>query len=132
MTTWITDENGNRASIEYWGSKEKAREALATLDSLEALAAVKAGEHDVKIDPTDNSTRAERAFRAIWPAYDDADPKTAVRDVLADLRHLCDLMGWDMATIDREAHDAYQYDLLDADGTARNETLQGRISALGG
>ncbi len=31
MTTWITDENGNRASVEFWGSEEKARESLATL-----------------------------------------------------------------------------------------------------
>lgn len=30
--TWITDENGNRASVEVWGSEEKARAALATLN----------------------------------------------------------------------------------------------------
>ncbi len=28
---WITDDNGNRASVEYWGTEEKARESLATL-----------------------------------------------------------------------------------------------------
>ena len=28
--TWISDENGNRCSVEYWGSEEKAREALAS------------------------------------------------------------------------------------------------------
>ena len=31
MTTWITDDNGNRASIEYWGSEEAAKASLATL-----------------------------------------------------------------------------------------------------
>ena len=31
MTTWITDDRGNRCSVEYWGSEEAAREALATL-----------------------------------------------------------------------------------------------------
>ena len=31
MTTWITDEKGNRASVEYFGSEEAARAALSTL-----------------------------------------------------------------------------------------------------
>ena len=31
MRTWITDENGNRASVEYWGSEEAARKSLETL-----------------------------------------------------------------------------------------------------
>ena len=30
MTTWISDESGNRASVEYWGSEQAARAALAT------------------------------------------------------------------------------------------------------
>lgn len=29
--TWITDANGNRASVERWGSEEAARQSLATL-----------------------------------------------------------------------------------------------------
>ncbi len=33
--TWITDENGNRCSVEYWGTEEKAREALASLKNCE-------------------------------------------------------------------------------------------------
>ncbi len=31
MTTWIEGENGNRASVERWGSEEKARESLKNL-----------------------------------------------------------------------------------------------------
>ena len=31
QNTWITDENGNRASVEYWGSEEAARKSLANL-----------------------------------------------------------------------------------------------------
>ena len=31
MTTWITDDNGNRASVEYFGTRAKAEAALATL-----------------------------------------------------------------------------------------------------
>jgi len=28
--TWITDENGNRCSVERWGSEAEARRVLAT------------------------------------------------------------------------------------------------------
>lgn len=31
MTTWITDAKGNKCSVEYFGSEDKAREALASL-----------------------------------------------------------------------------------------------------
>ena len=30
--TWVADENGNRASVERWGSEEAARASLKTLD----------------------------------------------------------------------------------------------------
>ena len=29
--TWITDDKANRCSVEYWGSEDKARNALASL-----------------------------------------------------------------------------------------------------
>jgi hypothetical protein len=31
MATWIEDKNGNKCSVEYWGSKEKAQAALDSL-----------------------------------------------------------------------------------------------------
>lgn len=31
MTSWITDENGNRASVAEWGSEDAARASLSTL-----------------------------------------------------------------------------------------------------
>lgn len=31
------------------------------------------------------------------------DTETAIQDLLTDLRHLCDLQGWDFDTIDRRA-----------------------------
>jgi len=31
--TWITDANGNRCSVEYWGSEAEARKRLATLEN---------------------------------------------------------------------------------------------------
>ena len=32
MTTWIRDDNGNKCSVEYFGSEEAAKEALASLN----------------------------------------------------------------------------------------------------
>ena len=29
--TWIKDDNGNQCSVEYWGSEQSARDALASL-----------------------------------------------------------------------------------------------------
>lgn len=31
MTTWIKDENGNSASVEFWGSEDAARKSIASL-----------------------------------------------------------------------------------------------------
>jgi hypothetical protein len=33
MTKWISDSNGNRASIERWGDEAGARRALASLEN---------------------------------------------------------------------------------------------------
>lgn len=37
MTTWITDDNGNRASVEYWGSEEAADEIERLQTELDAM-----------------------------------------------------------------------------------------------
>lgn len=48
------------------------------------------------------------AKRALLAAYDETnDPQASVVDLLADLRHLCDRMGWDFAKLDREAYPRY-------------------------
>lgn len=31
MTTWLKDDNGNKCSVEYWGSEEAAQKALDSL-----------------------------------------------------------------------------------------------------
>src|ERR1043166_8678282 len=33
MATWISDANGNRCSVEYWGSEENAKKALDSLEN---------------------------------------------------------------------------------------------------
>ena len=48
------------------------------------------------------------AKRALLAAYDEAaDPQGSLIELLADLRHLCDRMGWDFARLDREAYPRY-------------------------
>ncbi|MDP3071120.1 MAG: hypothetical protein Q8N18_12590 [Opitutaceae bacterium] len=48
------------------------------------------------------------AKRAILAAYENGDdPEAGVTDLLADLRHLCDALGWDFATMDSAAYRHY-------------------------
>ena len=48
------------------------------------------------------------AKRAILAAYEHGDdPEAGVTDLLADLRHLCDALGWDFATMDGAAYRHY-------------------------
>lgn len=81
----------------------------------------------VEIDPNDNSTRAARVLQAIYPAYDDFDAYAAVRDVMVDLRHLCDLMAWDYADLDGDARRGYLHELQEASGPANNPELKASI-----
>ena len=64
-----------------------------------------------------NEQRASRVADALQ--YRDylecrGEEATAVRDLLADLRHYCDLYGIDFAEQDRIAHDNYLAELQDA------------------
>lgn len=81
----------------------------------------------VTIDDSDNSTRALRALQTIYPAYDDDGAETAVRDVLADLRHLCDLMGWSFAELSGQAHTVYLRELSECGAAAENPDLKASI-----
>lgn len=74
----------------------------------------------------DNSRMAARVLRTIYPAYDDDTAKTAVMDCLSDLRHLCDLMGWDFADLNTHAHQNYSAEVV-AHGTAENKLLKDAV-----
>lgn len=51
--------------------------------------------------------------------YEWADsPATALADLLADVRHLCDLEGLDYAKLDETAYSHYQMDLEEHGGPA--------------
>ena len=39
--------------------------------------------------------------------YDPCGARGNVTDMLTDLRHLCDVNGWDFAELDRQAYDHY-------------------------
>lgn len=51
--------------------------------------------------------RAVIAKRALIAAYEEAATPEAVTDLLADLRHLCDVLHLDFAQQDKEARDHY-------------------------
>lgn len=55
----------------------------------------------------DNARRAARALLTFFPAYDDDTPKVGMQDLLTDLAHLCDLVGWRFADIASAAQTAY-------------------------
>ena len=55
------------------------------------------------------------AARALRAGYEDVeDTETTVIDVLADLRHLCDVLEIDFANCDRIGHDHYLCELQEA------------------
>lgn len=78
------------------------------------------------IDSTDDDRRLERcaarAFLAVAPSYNDYTLSSGLADALTDIRHLCDIAGFDwqamLATANRQyADDHAQY------GKASNEQL---------
>lgn len=77
---------------------------------------------ETRADTDDNKRRAARVMRAIYPEYDDDTLNTAVHDVLSDLRHLCDLMGWNFAEIDAASQKTYTREVVEL-GTAQDAEL---------
>lgn len=83
---------------------------------------------DGAIQRDENDERAARVLLAIYPAYDDDNLETAIRDVLGDLRHLCDLMDWDFSEIDHDARETYLRELgIRPHGAANNPALKAAI-----
>lgn len=76
----------------------------------------------------DNARRAARALRTIYPEYDDDTAKTGIMDCLADIRHLCDLMGWSFAELDKDAHYNYSTEVSDF-GVAEHAKLRSAVEA---
>lgn len=76
----------------------------------------------------DNARSAARALRTIYPEYDDDTAKTGIMDCLADIRHLCDLMGWSFAELDRDAQYNYSREAADF-GVAEHPRLRRTVEA---
>lgn len=66
----------------------------------------------------ENMTRAERILCAATAveAYADSrkDPDQLAADMLADLRHFCDMMGLDFDAADRQGREAYLEEIQEA------------------
>lgn len=60
----------------------------------------------------DNTKRATRCLQAVCSRYDKTGAVDAITEILGDLRHLCDLMGWEYHTIDKVAHDLYTAEVM--------------------
>jgi hypothetical protein len=55
------------------------------------------------------------AKRAIFASYEETDfPEQCIKDLLIDLRHLCDGLGLDFAAIDRRAYETYSAEKAEA------------------
>ena len=68
---------------------------------------------------SENMGRAHRAWLALRPYIEQTeDVATAVRDLLADLRHYCDEQGVDFGAEDRVAHCNY---LVELNGSSCSE-----------
>lgn len=56
---------------------------------------------------TTPKARARTLHKELKRLYDEAGPPENVTDMLVDLRHLCDVRGWDFADLDRQAYQHY-------------------------
>ena len=56
---------------------------------------------------TTTQQRAKSLTTVLNKTYDPYGKRCNAIDVLTDLRHLCDVNGWDFADLDRQAYDHY-------------------------
>lgn len=80
---------------------------------------------DEKLESSER--RAARAILCYFPDYDDCDAQTGMADLLTDLRHLCDLMGWSFSEIDEKAIRQHRAEVADC-GYASDEKLSKAIT----
>lgn len=81
---------------------------------------------DTSENTDDNRRRAARILLAIAPAYDDDTTDQGLKDALADLLHLCDLMGLDFSDLEADARGNYLREVQDL-GVASDEELRRAI-----
>jgi hypothetical protein len=74
-----------------------------------------------------NVRRAARSFQTVAPSYDDDTLSTGIADLITDMRHLCDLAGFEwegiMATVKRQ----YADELAACGGPASHPELAASI-----
>lgn len=68
-------------------------------------------------------SRAAKALLTIYPAYDNDTLHSGLVDALSDLMHLCDLMGYSFAHIQRTAQGHYAREVSEL-GTAGDDELR--------
>jgi hypothetical protein len=73
-----------------------------------------------------NAERASKALQCVYPTYDDEDALGSVHDVIGDLRHLCDLMGWDFHAICDKSYALYCMEVREC-GIAKDDALKAAV-----
>jgi hypothetical protein len=73
-----------------------------------------------------NAERASKALQCVYPSYDDETALTAVHDVIGDIRHLCDLMGWDFHAVCNKTYDTYCIEVSQC-GIAKDDALKAAV-----
>lgn len=81
---------------------------------------------DGAIHNDSNAERAAKVLLAVYPAYDNETARSGMCDMLCDIRHLFDLMGWDFAADDRRAYQGYLEELHEC-GIAKDEDLKAAV-----
>lgn len=74
-----------------------------------------------------NVRRAARAFLTVAPSYDDDTLETGITDLLTDLRHLCELSGYEWVEVVKGSERQYRDELAECGGPARHDALKASI-----
>lgn len=73
-----------------------------------------------------NAERASKALQCFYPAYDDDTAESGLHDMIGDIRHLCDLMGWDFYEICDATYGTYCEEVRDC-GIAKDDEFKAAI-----
>jgi len=103
------------------------------IDEIEGMVTESETWHEVALElypdgqgDENNATKVSRSIQAFHPSYDGDTLLSGLVDALVDIRHLCDLMGWSMANIDRQAQTSYSQEVHEF-GVAKHDRLRAAI-----
>jgi hypothetical protein len=78
---------------------------------------------DGQIENDSNAVRASKALQCYYPSYDDMTALEGLHDIIGDIRHLCDLMGWNFHKICDATYSDYSLEVREC-GIAKDDALK--------